>query len=195
MRLPPSDWNDIRYRGGFKRSLHHGEGSGAMGGKYSTDDWRAVRRALAAGGTVRGVAAQTGVDPGAVQRWSRMGEPPEWMWLNMDVGGAYDPRLAQRDAEARAGRPKRRKLDASARLRAFVANHLMPRWSPEQISRRLREEFPDDGEMRVSHEAIYQSLYVQGRGGLRHELGVQVALRGGGTRRRPRSRLPARGKP
>ena len=43
-------------------------------------------------------------------------------------------------------------------------------WSPEQISCRLRLDFPDDGSMRVSHEAIYQSLYVQGRGALRREL-------------------------
>jgi len=42
-------------------------------------------------------------------------------------------------------------------------------WSPEQISRRLVEEFPDDESMRISHEAIYQSLYVQGRGELRRE--------------------------
>ena len=49
--------------------------------------------------------------------------------------------------------------------------------------------------MRVSHETIYQALYVQGRGGLRHELGVQVALRSGRRRRLPQSKLPPRGKP
>ncbi|EQD76096.1 Integrase catalytic region, partial [mine drainage metagenome] len=43
-------------------------------------------------------------------------------------------------------------------------------WSPEQISRRLRVDFPEDASMRISHEAIYQALYVQGRGGLRQEL-------------------------
>src|SRR3954454_2575480 len=43
-------------------------------------------------------------------------------------------------------------------------------WSPEQIARRLRLDFPDDGTMRISHEAIYQALYVQGRGALRREL-------------------------
>ncbi|MEB0060415.1 IS30 family transposase, partial [Variovorax sp. LG9.2] len=43
-------------------------------------------------------------------------------------------------------------------------------WSPEQISRRLKLEFPDDASMRVSHEAIYQALYIQGRGALKREL-------------------------
>src|SRR5215216_2265830 len=57
-------------------------------------------------------------------------------------------------------------------------------WSPEQISNRLRLDFPDDESMRVSHEAIYQSLYVQGRGALRREL--TACLRTGRTLRVPR---------
>jgi IS30 family transposase len=59
-------------------------------------------------------------------------------------------------------------------------------WSPEQISNRLRLEFPDDGSMRISHEAIYQSLYVQGRGALRREL--TACLRTGRALRVPRAR-------
>ena len=59
-------------------------------------------------------------------------------------------------------------------------------WSPEQISARLRLEFPDDDEMRISHEAIYQSLYVQGRGALRREL--TACLRTGRALRVPRAR-------
>ena len=65
-------------------------------------------------------------------------------------------------------------------------------WSPEQISHRLRLEFPDDESMRVSHEAIYQSLYVQGRGALRREL--TACLRTGRALRVPRAR-GRRGKP
>jgi IS30 family transposase len=65
-------------------------------------------------------------------------------------------------------------------------------WSPEQISARLRLEFPDDKSMRVSHEAIYQSLYVQGRGALRREL--TACLRTGRALRVPRARAHSRGK-
>ena len=65
-------------------------------------------------------------------------------------------------------------------------------WSPEQISHRLRLEFPDDASMRVCHEAIYQSLFVQGRGALKREL--TACLRTGRTLRVPRARARGRGK-
>src|SRR3954447_3201568 len=65
-------------------------------------------------------------------------------------------------------------------------------WSPEQIARRLRLDFPDDGTMRISHEAIYQALYVQGRGALRREL--TACLRTGRVLRVPRARSRGRGK-
>jgi len=65
-------------------------------------------------------------------------------------------------------------------------------WSPEQIAHRLRLDFPDDKTMRISHEAIYQSLYVQGRGALRREL--TACLRTGRALRVPRARTRGRGK-
>jgi IS30 family transposase len=65
-------------------------------------------------------------------------------------------------------------------------------WSPEQIARRLRLDFPDDETMRISHEAIYQALYVQGRGALRREL--TAYLRTGRVLRVPRARTRGRGK-
>jgi IS30 family transposase len=65
-------------------------------------------------------------------------------------------------------------------------------WSPEQIARRLPIDFPDDGSMRISHEAIYQALYVQGRGALRREL--TACLRTGRALRVPRARTRGRGK-
>jgi IS30 family transposase len=64
-------------------------------------------------------------------------------------------------------------------------------WSPEQISRRLRVDFPDDEDMRISHEAIYQALYIQGRGALQREL--VACLRTGRALRKPRER--SRNKP
>jgi IS30 family transposase len=65
-------------------------------------------------------------------------------------------------------------------------------WSPEQISYRLRLDFPHDESMRISHEAIYQALYVQGRGALRREL--IACLRSGRALRVPRARVRGRGK-
>ena len=65
-------------------------------------------------------------------------------------------------------------------------------WSPEQIANRLRIDYPDDESMRISHEAIYQALYVQGRGGLRREL--SACLRTGRALRVPRARARGRGR-
>jgi transposase, IS30 family len=66
-------------------------------------------------------------------------------------------------------------------------------WSPEQIARRLPRDFPDDESMRISHEAIYQALYVQGRGALRREL--TTCLRTGRALRVPRARTRRQGRP
>lgn len=65
-------------------------------------------------------------------------------------------------------------------------------WSPEQISKRLRVDFPHDESMRISHEAIYQALYIQGRGALKREL--VACLRTGRALRVPRARTRRRGK-
>src|SRR2546425_6206481 len=66
-------------------------------------------------------------------------------------------------------------------------------WSPEQISNRLKLDFPEDGTMRISHEAIYQALFIQGRGALKREL--VACLRTGRALRVPRARTKGRGKP
>jgi IS30 family transposase len=89
---------------------------------------------------------------------------------------------AHQRAREQARRPKTPKL-ARPQLAARVAGWLEQWWSPVQISRRLRTGFPGDPMMHVSHETIYQALYVQGRGELRRELAR--CLRTGRARRRP----------
>ena len=104
----------------------------------------------------------------------------------------YRAGVAQAEADHRARRPKESKLAGCPRLRGYVQDKLggVERWSPEQIARRLVVGFPDDEQMRICHEAIYQALYVQGRGALRRELAD--CLRTGRTLRRPRRRVDGR---
>ena len=102
----------------------------------------------------------------------------------------YRAVTAHRDAGQRARRPKASKLRHGP-LAEKVTEWLEEWWSPEEIARRLRLEFPDDPMMWVSHETIYQSLFVQGRGELRREL--SRCLRSGRAERRPRSRIEQRG--
>jgi IS30 family transposase len=100
---------------------------------------------------------------------------------------------AQARSDQFRARPKRRVLEENVRLHDVVADGLRKKWSPRQVSNRLRRDFPDDDTMRVSHETVYQSLYLQARGQLRTEL--TLALRQGRTRRVRRSRATvARGK-
>jgi IS30 family transposase len=137
-------------------------------------------------------------------------------------GFEYRAVTAQWHAERRAKRPKAAKLATNARLRRYVQDRLAgaikastgklgpsvhwnkrrhgrrqdrrwgTAWSPEQIANRLPLDFPDDVSMRISHEAIYQSLYIQGRGALRREL--VACLRTGRVLRVPRGRTRNRGK-
>ncbi len=100
--------------------------------------------------------------------------------------GVYRAYAAHRAWAASRPRPKDRKLLQDGRLRDFVVDGLRKRWSPQQICNALVGEHPDDQEMRVSAETIYQSLYVQARGALKRE--VAAALRTGRTRRKPHRR-------
>ncbi len=104
----------------------------------------------------------------------------------------YRASVAQAEADKRARRPKPSRLAAHQPLRDFVQDKLggVEHWSPEQIAARLPVEFPDDERMRISHEAIYQGLYVQGRGALRREL--TACLRTGRALRKPRRRTEVR---
>ena len=84
----------------------------------------------------------------------------------------YRALVADAAARKRARRPKEAKLARYRRLRAKVEAKLAAKWSPEEIAGWLPRTYPNDAEMYVSHETIYQSLFVQGRGALRHELHV-----------------------
>lgn len=98
----------------------------------------------------------------------------------------YRATAAQKAADARAARPKVMRLVALPALAAEVTTGLEAKWSPEQIANRLRIDHPDEPHWWVCHETIYQSLYLQGRGGLRDEL--YTALRTGRARRRTKAR-------
>ena len=133
-----------------------------------------IRAGIAAGDSLRAIAGRIGRAPSTVSR---------------EVGGAsgrrrYRATVADERACVRALRPKRSKLASSPRLRRAVCEMLERRFSPQQISARLRLEHPDDAEMRIAPETIYQSLYVQSRGRLRKDLARY--LRTGRSQRKPR---------
>ena len=113
-------------------------------------------------------------------------------WRPMAASAGIGPvsRIGERSRAMR--RPKPAKLAQCPRLRAVVEAKLELRWSPQQISGWLALAFPDDPEMRVSHETIYLSLYVQARGALRRELARN--LRTGRMTRRPAGYVPTVGK-
>ena len=144
------------------------------------------RRALIAGRRraglgVREIARELGVSHSTVLRELRRNAMPD---------GCYDAGYAERRARERAARPRAGKLGRSPRLRAEVVRRLALLWSPAQVSASLVADFPGEEGMRVSHETIYRSLYVQGRRSLREELAVELVLRSGRRSRRAR-RLPA----
>ena len=131
-----------------------------------------ISRGLAAGLSLRAIAHELGRAPSTVSRE-----------VNANGGrGGYRALVAERGARRRATRPKVAKLARCARLRAKVEAKLEADWSPEEISGWLARTYPNDPEMYVSHETIYQSIFVQGRGALRHEL--HVCLRSGRAMRR-----------
>jgi IS30 family transposase len=102
---------------------------------------------------------------------------------NTRAGSAYRATSAHALAYERASRPKPAKLHTNTVLRAKVEEDLKKKYSPEQIAGRLRVEVPDEPEMRVSPETIYQSLYVQSRGALKRDLAA--CLRTGRAMRQP----------
>ncbi|MGO9751155.1 MAG: IS30 family transposase [Solirubrobacteraceae bacterium] len=140
----------------------------------------------AGGESMRAIARRLGRSPSTISRE---------LSRNADRCGEYRPSRAHALAWQRAARPKPAKLAVNLQLRQFVEADLQRRYSPEQIAGRLRVSYPDDPEMRVSSETIYQSLYVTSRGALKREL--TACLRTGRTLRKPgrqtghrRNRIP-----
>ena len=157
-------------------------------GRLTSADREEISRGLARGDSFSKIAAVIGKAVSTVSR-------------EVDHALSTESRLAGKvardeyrawEAHNRAGdnqrRPKDCKLVANVELARQVDAWMSERlWSPQQVSRRLRIEFPGDPMMRVSHETIYQSIYVQGRGALRKELAA--CLRTGRAIRRNRARL------
>jgi IS30 family transposase len=141
-----------------------------------------ISRGVAAGEPCRQIAARLGRAPSTVSRELARN------------GGRHHYRAQAADAVAfrRAQRPKPAKLLAEPRLRAVVEAKLALRWSPQQIAGWLPLAYPQDPVMRVSHETIYLSLFVQSRGALRREL--QRCLRTGRAMRYPRARRLPQGR-
>ena len=141
-----------------------------------------ISRGVAAGESLRAVAARLGRAASTVSReLARNGG-----------SGRYRAHRADRKAWQRARRPKPSKLADHLELRAVVEEKLADWWSPQQIARWLRRTYPENREMYVSHETIYLSLFIQGRGALRRELAR--SLRTGRAYRRPKTKRDSTGK-
>jgi len=140
--------------------------------RLSLHEREEISRGLAAGWSIRAIAEALGRAPSTVCREVKAN------------GGrrGYRALTADHAAYRRARRPKVAKIAACPRLRAKVEAKLAKKWSPEEISGWLARTYPDNPELQVSHETIYQSLFVQGKGALRHEL--HVCLRSGRAMRR-----------
>jgi transposase, IS30 family len=153
-----------------------GNGPRPGSGRYlSVGEREEIAVGLAAGLSQGEIAERLGRSPSTISREVRR---------NSRGRGSYRALAAQGQAQHRAARPKTAKLAGNGELRGLVAGRLKQKWSPEQVSTWLRREFPDRPEMQVSHETIYQSIYVQGRGALRKEL--SACLRTGRALRKPR---------
>lgn len=158
-----------------------------MGGVYRVEDWCISNARLSLEDRIEiGLGCQRGDSLRSIAH--RIGRSPSTVCREVSANGGrlwYRPMKAHRRAHALARRPKRTKLACDRRLRERVIGDLRRRWSPEQISRRLRQDFRDDVTMRISHETIYKSLFVQGRGELRRDL--TRCLRTGRAKRLPRA--------
>lgn len=149
--------------------------------RLSLEEREEIALGLASGESLRAIARRLSRAPSTISR--------EVAWS----GWHSDYRATRADAEAveRGRRPKACKLALQPDLRREVVRGLQALWSPQQIAARLAQDYPDDPAMRVSHETIYRTLFVQARGALRKELAS--CLRSGRAQRRPRLRTQLSG--
>ena len=133
----------------------------------SLEEREEISRGLAGGESLRQIAARLHRSPSTISREIATN------------GGCsnYRATRADRDAVTRRRRPKVPKLVSRARLRRLVAAKLKLKWSPEQIAGWLKHTYPGDGELQVSHETIYRTLYIQSRGALKRELTEHLRTR------------------
>ena len=154
-------------------------------GRLSSLEREDIACLRAAGHGVRAIARELGRDPGTISRE---------LARNTSSNGRYRASVAQQRAEQRARDAGRAaspaKLATNLPLRREVQARLKDNHSPEQIAVRLRVEFPEDPEMWVSHETIYQSIYIESRGGLKRELARH--LRTGRSLRQPQRQAATR---
>ena len=147
------------------------------------DERYEIARLRDAGNTITDIAAMLGRSKSTVSRELDRNANPET--------GRYEPERAERLSWERQRRPKPSKLSQSQPLREEVQEMLKKRYSPDQVSGRLKVQHPDDPSMHISHETIYQSLFVYPRGELKREL--QATLRRGQRTRKRRGRQETRG--
>ena len=169
-------------------------------GRYlSMEEREEIFAGVEGGKTIRAIACTLDRAPSTVMRELRRNMRQQYRTTSRLRNGRgaprsqpwdYRPSLAQRRADHMASRQKPAKLTTNRLLRELVQAKLEDRLSPEQIAAQLRLEHPDQPEMWVSHETIYQSIYVQGRGALRRELAR--CLRTGRAVRKPRRRTNER---
>ncbi len=144
--------------------------------RLSLGEREEISRGIVQGESLRSIAGRLGRSSSTVSREV----------ANNGGCDGYRAVAAHQASRRRAKRPKAMKLETCPRLCEAVEDKLELWWSPTQISGWLVVAYPEDEEMRISHETIYQSLYVQGRGALRKEL--WRALRTGRATRRPQGR-------
>ena len=149
--------------------------------RLSLADREELSRGLVAGDSLRTIATRLRRAPSTISR--------EVAWSG--TRSRYRAWRADSEATRRGQRPKPAKLAVDARLCREVERGLRARWSPQQIAARLICDYPNDLNMRVSHETIYRTLFVQARGALRKEL--TACLRTGRTQRRPHMRIERSG--